>query len=678
MESTPSRSPAARAVPWLLALLLVWSCALRLWDGSRRLQSGRYYDERFTFRNISAVLRDHSLQPRHAFYLSLSYLPQCAVLAASEGLARASGVAALSVFGPTADGYSPTAYRICRGLNTLFGLLSLYLLYRVGARLFNRWVGLLAAAVLAAFPRHVLASSEIKPDILVILLVVSTFLWTLRAAFAPSLRRYLLVGVGVGLAVSAKYTGIAAALPITAAVLFDFDGWRNRRRWLRRWLWLLAAGLTSVAVFVALNPYLGMVLEFIPMLVHGYAAKGVEERSDHWVVVARTIDFLIEHHGPVVAAFVGLGALGLLWRVVRPFHPVLRSRSRLPGPPPGVSEPAAQAAREERLGALLVLSILLGYTALHAAGMTLFRGQNYLPAIPFSSLAAAWAMVELWRWLARRLPLLGRRGVAVPLWGTVGVLLLVQPSRVVYARAVPSAWEVATRRLAGDLDPLELRQVANERGLEPLQLQGQEHRALTLDADRLDRLRPEDLDLFDAELFPRRRLEEPAARFYRSRIDRLPAAQIEIVGRRFLRSQREEWVVLRHPWREEGEGTPLDLRPAERPRQIEAPLPPGLGPGAVVSVVGWVPRDAEGSVDTLLVDPGARRIPLYDASRKRNRIYLLSPRFVLTGHETGVRLVAGSRRESLAGFGLVLHRWQRWQGWHPSTPPSAPAPSPSP
>jgi hypothetical protein len=112
------------------------------------------------------------------------------------------------------------------------------------------------------------------------------------------------------------------------------------------------------------------------------------------------------------------------------------------------------------------------------------------------------------------------------------------------------------------------------------------------------------------------------------------------------------------------------LRPAERPRQIEAALPLGLGPGAVVSVVAWVPREAEGTVDTLLVDPGARRVPLYDAGRKRKRIYLLSPRFVLGGQETGVRLVAAGRQASLAGFGLVLHRWRSPEA------PSVPAPSP--
>src|SRR6185295_16347371 len=100
--------------------------------------------------------------------------------------------------------------------------------------------GLLAAAVLAAFPRHLLASVEFKPDILVILLVLLTFYWTLDAALRPSLARFLAVGLGVGLAVSTKYTGIAAALPITTAVLV------NGRRDARQWRWLFLAGLTSV------------------------------------------------------------------------------------------------------------------------------------------------------------------------------------------------------------------------------------------------------------------------------------------------------------------------------------------------------------------------------------------------------------------------------------------------
>src|SRR5262249_26479560 len=158
--------------------------------------------------------------------------------------------------------------------------------------------------------------------------------------------------------------------PITAAVLKN--GWRDRRQW----LWLVLAGLTSGLTFVALNPFLDVGFQFIPILVKGYADKGVTQPSKHWVVFERQVDFPIRNHRPVVALFVLLGLVGLLWRTYRP---------------------AADDSEERRLGSLLVLSILLGYSALHSLGMTLFRSQNYLPVAPFSSLAAAWAMVELWR-----------------------------------------------------------------------------------------------------------------------------------------------------------------------------------------------------------------------------------------------------------------------------------------
>src|SRR5215216_51850 len=213
----PFESQAApkRWIGIALAALLLVSFALRTWDASQGLNNGRYFDERFTFKNVSALLKHGDFRPRHAFYLSLSYLPQAAVLAASESLYRVTRYQPFSIYRQTSDGYSPTAYWLARMINVLYGVLSLWLLFLIGRRIYSPEVGLLAAALLAAFPRHLLSSVEFKPDILVILLVTLTFLWTLGAAFRPRLARFILVGFGIGLAVSSKYTGIAAAIPIT-------------------------------------------------------------------------------------------------------------------------------------------------------------------------------------------------------------------------------------------------------------------------------------------------------------------------------------------------------------------------------------------------------------------------------------------------------------------------------
>lgn len=626
---------AAEPKGWIgiaLAALLLVSLALRTWDASQGLNSGRYFDERFALKNVSGLLKHGDFRPRNAFYLSLSYLPQAAVLAASHSLYRVTRYQPFSIYGKTSDGYSPTAYWLCRMTNVLYGLLSLWLLFLIGRRLDSPEVGLLAAAILATFPRHILSSVEFKPDILVILLVTLTFYWTLSAAFRPGLGRFLRVGLGVGLAVSAKYTGIAAALPITSAVL------ANGRRDRRQWVWLALAGLTSIATFVALNPYLGVVFRFMPWLVRGYAAKGVEEKSNHWVVFQRQIEFLVVHHGPVVAAFLALGVAGMLWRTFRP---------------------AAQDSALQRLGWSLVLSALLGYSALHSLGMTLFRGQNYLPVVPFSSLTAAWAMVGCWRALARRSPRLDWWPVAALIWLAAVAALVVQQGKIVYNRVVPTTFEVANNAVLARTERLGLRHVVYEKGLGTFQSGGKPRRPLVSKVQRLSALDPIFLDRTDVEIFPGRRLGEPAAAFYRDRVARLPKTQVELVESRPFRSRGGSVLVLRHLWALDGAPWMLRVRrPAGMPYLVGR-LPEGvLRPGDTISFVLWVPKE---SVDRKLVelrlDPGDRPLPLVGTGRRLNRFFRMTPRLQLTGQEVRVR-IPSTPEDRPRSFGLEIYRWR--------------------
>src|SRR5262245_40410169 len=354
----PRPRPTSAGARLLLAALLAASLGLRLWYAGPRPDSSRWYDERFGLKNVTALLRDGSLRPRHAYYPSLAYLPQAAAMAASEGLHRLTGIAALSIYGKTADGYSPTAYHIARGCASLFGVLGGLAVYLAARRLrFAPAAGILAAAILLAFPRHLLSSIQFKPDTLAVFLVAATLCFTIPAARRPSRRRFLGVGASVGLAVSAKYTGVGAALPLVAAVLDRVvRGWRPARQGQsedhgserqdtedhgserqdtedhgserqdtedlgserqetedlgserqdtedhrserqdtedrgsehqdtgdpraeprgpedhgpgRLIGWLVLAGLTSVAVFVALNPFLPLIFRFMPKLVYG-------------------------------------------------------------------------------------------------------------------------------------------------------------------------------------------------------------------------------------------------------------------------------------------------------------------------------------------------------------------------------------------------------------------------
>lgn len=581
-----SHSPPSPSNRWaipLLAALLLASFAIRVWDASPGLNSTRYFDERFAMRNAVAIAKHGDFRPRNAYYLSLSYLPQAALLAASQGLHRLTGIESLAVFGKGPSGVTPTGYLLCRGLNAAFGTLCLLLVFLIGWRLYSPGVGLLAAAILGAFPKHILASAIFKPDILVVLLTLLTFWWALEAALRPRLSRFLLAGVGVGLAVSAKYTGIAAAVPVTAAALWE--GWRDRRRW----GWILLAGAGSVVTFVALNPYLGTVLAFIPRTVHGYAAKGAQEESDHGVVFLRQMEFLAEHHGGIVAVFALLGTAGLVWRIFRP---------------------TPEDSREWRLGSVLVLSVLVGYSVLHAAGMTLFRSQNYLPVVPFSSLAAAWAIVELWHALVRKIPKLQPAGVA--LGCLVGIALVLRQGTVVYPRAVPTNREAAAEILMSSLAPLDLRSVAYEGKRGELTLFTPAGRPRMI-VDRLDRLEPAVLDHADAEIFPAGRLGEE---FYRRRA----GEQARVLSARPFVSRGESVAVLLHPWTLDRAFPPVPVRRAG------TPLPPEVRPGDVVSIALWVPRKGP-SAEALAI--GGVQIPLTRTAERGKMARLITPRLRL-------------------------------------------------
>ena len=639
----------AEPKPWIglaLTALLIASFALRTWDASQGLNSNRYYDERYTLKNISAILKHGDFRPRFASYLSVSYLPQTALLAASQSLYRVTHYPPFSIYGKAGEGYSPTAYWLCRMVNVLYGVLGLWLLFLVGRRLDSPEVGLLAAAILAAFPRHLQSSVEFKPDILVTLLVTLTFYWTLGAAFRPSLARFLGVGFGVGLAASAKATGVAAGLPLAAAVL------ANGRRDRRQWLWLLLAGLTSIFTFVALNPFLGVIFRFMPGLAQGYAERGVAEQSNHWVVFRRQIEFLIEHHGPIVAAFVALGVAGMLWRIARP---------------------APQDSPERRLGFIMVLGLLLGYSLLHAAAMTLFRGQNFLPVAPMSSLTAAWAMVELWRWLARRAPWLERRPVAAAVWLAVSAVLIAQQGTIVYRRVVPTTFAVANGSLLSTLEPLGLRHIIYEKGMGAFEVDGRPRGPLVNPVDRLSAIDPVFLDRTDVEIFPGSRLSGPAAELYRGRVARIPENQVQVVKSQPFRSRGEPVLVLRHLWTLDGEPVELRFRRPEEALYLVARLPDGFArPGDTVSLALWVPRDAaDRGLTELRLDPGGRAVPLADTGRRLNRFFRTSPRFELTGHEVRVRIPAAPQ-DPPRGFGLEVYRWQSALS---SPPPHTPAPA---
>jgi len=670
----PGKAPDVPRRIWVaLALLCVASFLLRAWVGSVGLDSLRNYDERFTLHNVAAHLLDGRLAPANAYYPSLSYLPQTALFAASEGLSRATGIGALSPFGGKGgDPFSATAYLLGRWLSALYGALSLLLVFRLGRRLWGPEIGpaagLAAALILAAAPAHVTSSAQIKPDILVLLLTLLALDWSWRAlegGAVSSRAARARAGAGVGLAVAAKYTGVGAALPLAVGMFLVGDGGvlqhlREGRRWAR----LLLAGAVSVGVFVLLNPHLGLIFEYLPRLAEIYETKGEEVGGSHLAVLALELRFLLRHHGFAVTALV-LASLGAL--LVR----ALSANRRAPG----------VAVGENRLAPGFVLAHALGYSLLYAGATTLFKGQNYLPVLASTSLAAGWGLVSGWSWAMERLSPPGSRrrawarrwvGVALAL---VGVVFLFRPSiAAAWREVVPTTHQRAAEILAAGLDPIELRELFFERQGEPLWVARGGYRPALEVVTELSTIAPERLDVADAELFAAARLEGPDASFYLGRVVHAPAGGVHRVGAAFGKVRGPGLVVILHPWTPVGEPLAVAVRPAG-PGSVRLELPvadsSGPMPAELFSLSVELPMPAEGTAadeGRPVLELGGQVYELGLTQGRGGRGLFLSPRFpVPPGIREGVLRIPGSRPGPLpaevttadgAPGQLLLYRWQ--------------------
>ncbi len=584
--------PDGRGITLALAVILVASFALRLWFASVKLDASRFYDERFSFRNVSALLVQGHLKPNNAYYPTLSYLPHSAVLAASEGLHKLTGWQRLTIYDERKPfGFSSTAYFLGRVVSVTLGTLSLWLVFVLGRRMFSAPVGLLAAMLLAGVWGHFQASAMFKPDILVLVLVLVTLWWSLDAAERPSLKAFFLAGVGVGLTASAKYNGAGVAVLVAAAALAD--GWRD----LRRWAWLALAAVASVVTFVVLNPYLPLVFEYLGRQQILYEGNAVAAGGTHWGMPREQVAYLLRHQGIAIFVLAVAGGLGLAARV-------LRSRES-----------------RERLPAILILSFVLGYSAFYAVVTPLFRGQNYLPVTAFTALAAAWVMVAAWRRASLRWPPLRSPRMA---W-IAGLAIVVAASSysvsAAYRDVIPSTAELAGKLLQSRLQPVYLRQIVFERFGEPVQPFRMGFRMPVTGVDQLGDLDERRLNLADGEVFPASRLEGAAGELYLRRLAAVGETRRVLPG--FLSGYGPELVVRLRGWSLSDEPQPLTFERLDEGHFVTDL--PAMEDGEVYSLSLWLPAE-RGWAIPFEIRLDSRPLEVFETRIEYRRAHYLAPR----------------------------------------------------
>lgn len=150
------------------------------------------------------------------------------------------------VEGKAADAQLAWIDMLGRGLTVFFALLSLLVLFGLARPLLGGRTALLATAVFALSPIHVLESHRTTPDVLMVLVMLASAERALAAARLRSCRTLLLSFALAGLAGAAKYPGVSAVvLPACVTVLWPGRDGRSRLAWLAGGGLAAAAGLVA-------------------------------------------------------------------------------------------------------------------------------------------------------------------------------------------------------------------------------------------------------------------------------------------------------------------------------------------------------------------------------------------------------------------------------------------------
>ncbi|NTV63849.1 MAG: phospholipid carrier-dependent glycosyltransferase [Oscillochloris sp.] len=251
------RTPSRRAA-WLPPLLLfALALATRLWALGWGLPYVEHPDEPALVEVVIRMLHDGSLNPRTFLYPSFFYYLLNAVArlhlawGESTGLYHSAQDLVVKTFTYTSQ---PQLYLWLRAVSALLGALTVPLLYWLGSSMFDRRVGLLAAAALAVARFHVEHSHYITTDAATGLWTTLALLGASQVASCGSWRGYLLGALGVGLAAGTKYNAGLVCLALAFACLIYLRQ-AGRAVMLPQLGRLASAGLLSGLVFLLVTPY---------------------------------------------------------------------------------------------------------------------------------------------------------------------------------------------------------------------------------------------------------------------------------------------------------------------------------------------------------------------------------------------------------------------------------------
>jgi hypothetical protein len=365
-----------------LGVLLIATLLLRLWGIKQGLPYSYNIDEATHFVPHAIGFFTHDLNPH--YFLNppaYSYLLQI-VFEAWFG----SGDAVIRAYAS----HPTEVFVVARVVAAVLGTVAVWLTYLAAARLFGRMVALLAAAIFGLAFLPVFYSHLALNDVPTLAPVALALYGTAGVMRTGRRRDYALAGVGVGLAAATKYTGGITLLCLVGAVVCDgVEGvaWQTARRF-------GLALLLGLVAFVVANPY--AVLDY-----HSFHAGVTQQAS---LAAGQDPVKLGTRAGSGIGYYLWTFTWGLGW---------VPSLAAIAG--------TLLLAVRRRFGLLLVLVPAPIAFVIFMGGQQRYFGRWLMPVFPIVAMLAAYAGVELARWLIRS------RGVWAPLAGAaVAVVMLGQ------------------------------------------------------------------------------------------------------------------------------------------------------------------------------------------------------------------------------------------------------------
>src|SRR3954469_7896885 len=279
--AAPGERGRRRVGGWLLAVagVALLALGLRLWGVRWGLPFAYNLDERSHFvPRAVGFFREGSLDPDYQLNPSGLMEWVAGALLVTHG---SSG----SVLRAWQDDPGQV-WTIARVASALLSTAAIPLLYVAGRRLFDRWVGMVAAAVLATSFLAVhyghLALND-APSLAPTALALIGIAGVLRTGRA---REYALAGAGLGIAVGFKYNAAFIVIPLLCAAGVQLA--RDRRAWSKVLLGLLLAGAVALVAFAACDPYallrphfFRLQLKKLSAYTHGGLLLGETQRSGY-------------------------------------------------------------------------------------------------------------------------------------------------------------------------------------------------------------------------------------------------------------------------------------------------------------------------------------------------------------------------------------------------------------